>query len=110
LTEVDLNPWYLILFRQFTNMFALLLECGAVLCYIGYSLDSTTKDNLWLGIVLTVVVILTGLFGFYQEYKSNEAMASFKNYVPAKCKVIRNGRSLEILTEEVCVGDIVELF
>jgi magnesium-transporting ATPase (P-type) len=64
---------------------------------------------LYLGIVLGVVVILTGLFGFYQEFKSNEAMASFKNYVPAKSTVVRNGRQIEVLSEEIVVGDIVIL-
>jgi len=80
LTEVDQNPWYCILFRQFSNLFAILLEVGCLLCFIAYGID-TTKDpsNLYLGIVLGVVVVLTGLFGFYQEFKSNEAMASFKN-------------------------------
>lgn len=80
MTEVDQNPWYCILFRQFSNLFAILLEVGCLLCFIAYGID-TTKDpsNLYLGIVLGVVVVLTGLFGFYQEFKSNEAMASFKN-------------------------------
>lgn len=34
-------------------------------------------------------------------------MASFKNYIPAKCKVFRNGQEMEILSEEIVVGDIV---
>jgi len=34
-------------------------------------------------------------------------MASFKNYIPPKCKVIRDGKEVEILSEEIVVGDIV---
>jgi len=61
-------------------MFAILLEVGCVLCFLAYFLDQTgDQSNLYLGVVLGVVVVATGLFGFYQEYKSNEAMASFKN-------------------------------
>lgn len=91
-------------------MFAILLEVGCALCFIAYFLDPT-KDasNLYLGYVLGVVVLLTGFFGFYQEYQSNEAMASFKNYVPAKSSVYRSGKKTEILSEEICVGDLVEL-
>jgi len=61
-------------------MFAILLEVGCVLCFLAYFPDQTgDQSNLYLGVVLGVVVVATGLFGFYQEYKSNEAMASFKN-------------------------------
>ena len=38
--------------------------------------------QLYLGIVLTVVVIITGCFSYYQEAKSSKIMESFKNMVP----------------------------
>jgi len=60
-----------------------------------------------IGIVLFVVSVVTAVFGFYQEFSANEAMASFKNYIPAKCKVIRDGKEMEVLTEDIVVGDIV---
>jgi sodium/potassium-transporting ATPase subunit alpha len=36
-------------------------------------------------------------------------MASFKNYVPAKSTVVRSGKQVEILSEQIVVGDIVVL-
>jgi len=59
--------------------------------------------------VLGIVVLLTCTFGFWQEYKANETMASFKNYVPSKCRVLRNGQFMTVLTEDIVVGDIVDL-
>lgn len=38
--------------------------------------------QLYLGIVLTAVVIVTGIFSYYQESKSSAIMDSFKNLVP----------------------------
>jgi len=38
--------------------------------------------QLYLGIVLTTVVIVTGCFSYYQEAKSSRIMESFKNMVP----------------------------
>lgn len=38
--------------------------------------------QLYLGIVLTVVVVITGCFSYYQEAKSSKIMESFKNMVP----------------------------
>lgn len=38
--------------------------------------------QLYLGIVLAAVVIITGCFSYYQEAKSSKIMESFKNMVP----------------------------
>lgn len=38
--------------------------------------------QLYLSIVLSVVVIITGCFSYYQEAKSSRIMESFKNMVP----------------------------
>ena len=38
--------------------------------------------QLYLGVVLTVVVIITGCFSYYQDAKSSKIMESFKNMVP----------------------------
>ena len=38
--------------------------------------------QMWLGIVLVLVIVLTGLFQYYQEGKSAKIMKAFKNLVP----------------------------
>ena len=38
--------------------------------------------QLYLGVVLSAVVIITGCFSYYQEAKSSKIMESFKNMVP----------------------------
>ncbi|CAB3397184.1 unnamed protein product [Caenorhabditis bovis] len=94
--------------------FAMLLWVGAILCYIAYTVDYFTmeypsKDNLYLGIVLMTVVIITGCFQYYQESKSSKIMDSFKNMVPTFANVHRDGQKQPIRTEELVVGDIVEV-
>jgi len=34
LTELNVNPWYCILFAQLTNFFSILLYVGGILCFI----------------------------------------------------------------------------
>jgi len=51
--------------------FAMLLWIGAILCFVAYSIQASTSeepadDNLYLGIVLSAVVIVTGIFSYYQ--------------------------------------------
>lgn len=38
--------------------------------------------QLYLAVVLITVVVVTGCFGYYQEFKSTNIIASFKNLVP----------------------------
>ncbi|VDM47912.1 unnamed protein product [Toxocara canis] len=94
--------------------FALLLWIGAFLCYVAYSVDYftmeyPTKDNLYLGIVLMTVVVITGCFQYYQESKSSKIMDSFKNMVPTYALVRRDGEKKQLRTEQLVVGDIVEV-
>lgn len=49
----------------------MLLWIGCVLCFIAYSIQANTSeepadDNLYLGIALAVVNIVTGIFSYYQ--------------------------------------------
>ena len=44
---------------------------------------------MYLGVVLTVVVVVTGLFSYYQDSKSSKIMESFKSMVPQVGDVTR---------------------
>ncbi|XP_027489142.1 sodium/potassium-transporting ATPase subunit alpha-2-like, partial [Corapipo altera] len=68
-----------------------------------------TPCQLYLGVVLAAVVIVTGCFSYYQEAKSSKIMDSFKNMVPQQALVIREGEKIQINAENVVVGDLVEV-
>ncbi|GFS90914.1 hypothetical protein NPIL_673221 [Nephila pilipes] len=100
--------------KQLFGGFALLLWIGAVLCFIAYSIqvgtsEGSVEDNLYLGIVLATVVIVTGCFSYYQEARSSKIMESFKNMVPQYATVIREGQKHTLPAEDVVVGDLVEV-
>lgn len=114
LTPPKKTPEWVKFCKNLFGGFALLLWIGAILCFIAYSIQATTfeeapDDNLYLGIVLSVVVIVTGVFSYYQEAKSSKIMESFKNMVPQYAIVLRDGQKLTMPAEEVVVGDIVEV-
>lgn len=48
----------------------------------GFPLFPNVSSQLYLGVVLAAVVIVTGCFSYYQEAKSSKIMDSFKNMVP----------------------------
>ena len=92
----------------------MLLWLGAILCFLAYSIQASTyeeppDDNLYLGIVLTTVVVVTGVFSYYQESKSAKIMESFKNLVPQYAVVVRDNKKFDIKAEELTLGDIIEV-
>uniref|UniRef100_A0A8C5V0P8 Sodium/potassium-transporting ATPase subunit alpha n=1 Tax=Microcebus murinus TaxID=30608 RepID=A0A8C5V0P8_MICMU len=94
--------------------FSILLWIGAFLCYIAYGIlysnnSSVSLDNVYLGSVLILVVILTGVFAYYQEAKSTNIMSSFSKMIPQQALVIRDSEKKIIPAEQLVVGDIVEV-
>ncbi|CAN8195164.1 unnamed protein product [Coccothraustes coccothraustes] len=114
LTPPPTTPEWIKFCRQLFGGFSLLLWIGAILCFLAYGIQSLMEeepnnDNLYLGIVLAAVVIITGCFSYYQEAKSSKIMESFKNLVPQQALVVRNGEKMSINAEGVVVGDLVEV-
>merc|ERR1712055_694416 len=94
--------------------FAMLLWFGAILCFLAYGIQASAyeeppDDNLYLGIVLSAVVTVTGIFSYYQEAKSAKIMESFKNLVPQYAVVRRNGEKITVKAAELTLGDIVDI-
>ena len=90
--------------------------------------EEPPDDNLYLGIVLSAVVTVTGVFSYYQvairfhrclvnhsafleyqEAKSAKIMESFKNLVPQYAVVRRNGEKITVKAVELTLGDIVDI-
>jgi len=56
-----------------------------------------------------MVVLVTGIFSYYQQNKSTRIMESFKNMVPQFAVVLRSGEKLTVRVDEVVLGDVVEV-
>ena len=94
------------------DFFTLLVWVGAGMCFIGYFSQKAREEvaalnTLYLGIVLSVVVLISSLFTFYQYNKSRMTISSFKNLVQPKAFVRRNGKFSVLLERELLPGDIV---
>ncbi|XP_049736914.1 sodium/potassium-transporting ATPase subunit alpha-2 isoform X2 [Elephas maximus indicus] len=114
LTPPPTTPEWVKFCRQLFGGFSILLWIGAILCFLAFGIqaameDEPSNDNLYLGVVLAAVVIVTGCFSYYQEAKSSKIMDSFKNMVPQQALVVREGEKIQINAEEVVVGDLVEV-
>merc|ERR1712180_235796 len=114
LTPPPTTPEWIKFCKCLFSGFAMLLWFGAILCFIAYGIQASAyeeppDDNLYLGIVLSMVVTVTGIFSYYQESKSAKIMESFKNLVPQYALARRDGEKVTIPASELTLGDIVEV-
>ena len=114
LTPPPTTPEWIKFCNNLFGGFALLLWFGAILCFIAYSIqagayEEPPDDNLYLGIVLTVVVVVTGVFSYYQESKSSKIMESFKNMVPQYALVLREGEKVQWVEENIPLKPLFDL-
>ena len=94
--------------RQLTSLFALLLWCGA-----GFSLVAEYlvpgQGSLAIAIALIGVVLLNGGFSYWQAHKAEAIMDSFRDLLPRRATVLRDGVLLEIPASAVVRGDLLVL-
>jgi sodium/potassium-transporting ATPase subunit alpha len=103
----QIPEWLKFLHTQ-TGFFSLLLWFGAILCFIGFGLKKE-QDNLYLGIVLSTVTLVTGIFEYIQESKSSQLMESFKDMMPTETTVYRDGEPKTINALDLVVGDVIDI-
>lgn len=93
--------WLTILIRQYKSPFIYILLVAALLAYgLGELIDGT--------IIILFVFINTAL-GFYQEFRSEQALKVLKQYTAQHTHVIRNGVEVVIPTQELVPGDTILL-
>lgn len=92
LTPPKQTPKWLKFLKTMFSGFAALLWAAAALCFIAVGVKyaqsgELDQDNIYVGGALVVVVVLTGLFTYYQENKSSKIMESFEKMIPPKAQV-----------------------
>lgn len=55
------------------------------------------------------IIILSAVFGFFQEYNAEKSLEKLKSYIKPLSRVIRNGKEEEVSSFELVPGDIVLL-
>jgi Mg2+-importing ATPase len=59
--------------------------------------------------IILLIVLISGLLGFWQEHSASNAVEKLLAIVQIKAKVFRDGRKLEIPSEDIVPGDIAIL-
>lgn len=110
LTPLPTEPMWKKVLVHFTDFFSLMLQFAAILCFLAYITEPDETMHLYLGLFLYSVVIVTSLFSFMQQYRSDQTLHKFRNFLPPKAVVLRDeGETYTINASELVVGDIIQL-
>lgn len=94
------SPWR-ILWEQFTATMVLVLIAAAIV--------SALVQKWHEAAAIGAIIVLFGLLGFVQEYRSEQAMAALKKMTVPQVRVRRHGQVQVVQTVELVPGDIVLL-
>ena len=95
------NHFLLSLIEMFKEPMFLLLVTAASIYYI--------SGNFGDGVFMTFAIILVAAISLFQESRSQNAIEALKKLSQPKSKVIRNGKIIEIPSDEIVLGDYIQV-
>ena len=95
-------------FAQFKDLMTLILIAAAFLSGVLAFVTGDKSELADTGILL-FIILLNAFVGFLQQYRADSALEKLKEMSITKAKVVRDGKLIVIDSEEVVVGDIVEI-
>jgi Na+-exporting ATPase len=102
--ELDDGPGvqpFKILLRQVANAMMLVLIMAMV---VSFAIKS------WIeGGVITAVIVLNIVVGFFQEFQAEKTMDSLRSLSSPTANAVRDGSTINVPTAELTIGDLVEL-
>jgi magnesium-transporting ATPase (P-type) len=101
LAEAKGQPLYQKLLANFTHLMAILLWVGG-----GVAIVAGMPQ---LAAAVWMVVVINGLFSFWQEYKAEQATTALRRLLPAYARVLRDGAEVKVLAEALAPGDVILL-
>ena len=89
------------LISQFKSfLIIILLTAATVSALLGETADS---------IIILLIVILSGVLGFFQDYRAQKAIEALKQMAAPRARVMRNGSTSLIMASKIVPGDIIHL-
>ncbi len=62
-----------------------------------------------VGYAIVVVILVSGVFSFWQEYRVEQTLAALRRFLPQQADVLREGAAVQLPIEQLVPGDIVLL-
>lgn len=94
--------------EQFKNIMVIILLVSAI---ISMTIAFTHKDlyELVEGLVILFIVIMNACIGVFQENKAQACLDELEKKTATHTHIIRGGKEMVVLAEDLVVGDIVKI-
>lgn len=106
--KVRREPLFLRFLKGFTHFFALILWVAAGLAFIA-EWNQPGGGMATLGFAIIGVILINGLFSFWQEYQAEQAITALQRLLPHEAKALREGKIQPIPIHELVPGDLILL-
>ncbi|MDR2748792.1 MAG: cation-translocating P-type ATPase [Bifidobacteriaceae bacterium] len=93
---------------QFKDPLIYLLLAAVIISFVAWILEGSHGAPADV-IVIIIILIANALIGYMQESKANKAVEALKSMIKPHCKVVRDGKIVEIEASRVVPGDILYL-
>ncbi|WP_207922979.1 cation-translocating P-type ATPase [Plasticicumulans lactativorans] len=94
------------LLNEFVHFFALILWVAAGLAFVAEAYDPG-QGMRELGFAIVGVIVVNGVFSFWQEYRAEQALAALRSLLPQQVQVLRAGRPATVEAETLVPGDLI---
>ena len=94
------------LLSQFIQFFSLILWAAAALAFFAEWRDPG-QGMARLGFAIVAVILISGLFSFWQERRAEQTLAAMRALLPTQVKVLRQNKVVLLAAEQLVPGDIV---
>jgi sodium/potassium-transporting ATPase subunit alpha len=104
--QVRRRPWPLRLLQEFAQFFSIILWIAAALAFLAER-SSPGEGMARIGYAIVIVILISGIFSFWQEYRNERTLAALQNLLPQQVKVLRNNTIAQLTIEQLVIGDII---
>jgi sodium/potassium-transporting ATPase subunit alpha len=108
LEKISRVPFLVRLGQSFTHFFAVILWFAAGMAFFAESREAG-QGMAEVGFAIVGVILINGVFSFWQEYRAERALAALRGLLPRKVKALRDGMVKLINADLLVPGDIVIL-
>ncbi len=99
-SKKKINPFVIFICQYKDIMTIILLICTLVSLFMGEYVEA---------IAIAIIILMNGILGFLQEYKTERTLEALKNMSGPVAKVYRDGQITTCPATELVVGDLISI-
>jgi len=95
------TTWLRVLIAQYNSPIVLILIFAAAISLFLHDLTDAS--------IILLIIAVSGLLGFWQEFRATDAVRRLLDLVEVKTTVLRDSREMEVVAGDIVPGDVVIL-